>query len=125
MNLPEEFQMVAVQEVYLWILKECHYDARVFLRMLAESGAANAAKSLLASDSVQPGLRGLNRRGRLDLSIEHLVIQPHWKGLFSTEERNTARERLKRRVRRSRSSKLAEDNTCEAGRGCPLAKASL
>ena len=86
----EEFQIVALKYVYFRILKECDYDAKVFRKMLAELGAVAAVKTLLRFDKVQSGLRGLSRLGRLDLSAEHLVIQPHWKGLFSDQEREIA-----------------------------------
>jgi hypothetical protein len=122
----EEFHIVALKDVYFRILKECNYDAKVFRKMLAELGAVGAVKSLLSFDKVQSGLRGLSRLGRLDLSVEHLVIQPHWKSLFSDQEREIARERLKRRVQRSRSAKIdGEHKNCEAGNDCPLAKAGL
>ena len=32
MKIHQEFQIETVQEVYLRILKECNYDARVFLK---------------------------------------------------------------------------------------------
>jgi hypothetical protein len=86
----EEFQIVALKDVYFRILKECDYDAKVFRKMLAELAAVAAVKSLLRFDKVQSGLRGLSRLGRLDLSVEHLVIQPHWKSLFSDQEREIA-----------------------------------
>lgn len=121
MNLQQEFQIAVVRDVYLRILKECDYDARVFLKMVADYGAVGAVKSLLASATVQSGLRGLNRKGRLDLSIEHLAIQPRWEDLFSHREREAARERLERRARRSRFKKLGGEHACEAGSHCPLA----
>lgn len=114
-DLEREFQIAAV-ETYLAVLKECRYDERVFLRMIAESGARNAVKSLLGATHVQSGLRGLRRLGRLDLSVEHLVIQPRWSDLFAKDERDAARERLKKRVK---PKKQATGHRCEA-EDCPL-----
>ena len=98
-DLEREFQRAAI-EMYLAVLKECGYNEKVFLKMVADSGARKAAKALLASRrGVQPGLRGLNRLDRLDLSVEHLVIQPRWQDLFDDDERKEARTRLKKRAR--------------------------
>jgi hypothetical protein len=116
-DLEREFQIAAVETVYLAVLKECRYDEKVFLKMIAESGARNAAKSLLAAHHVQSGLRGLRRLGRLDLTVEHLVIQPRWSDLFTNYEREAARERLKKRVRATKSAKRGHQ--CEA-EDCPL-----
>ena len=113
-DLERQFQIAAI-EVYLAVLKECHYDEKVFLKMIADSSARNAAKSLLGPRHVQSGLRGLRRRGRLDLSVEHLVIQPRWSDLFEKYEREEARMRLKKRA------KPTAEHRCEA-EDCPLRK---
>lgn len=91
-DLEREFQIAAMETVYSAVSKECRYDEKVFLKMIVESGARNAAKSLLAARHVQSGLRGLRRQGRLDLSVEHFVIQPRWGDVFTNYERETARE---------------------------------
>jgi hypothetical protein len=111
-DLEREFQVAAI-EMYLAVLKECLYDERVFLRMIAASGARRAAKSLLEPAHVQSGLRGLRRLGRLDLTVEHLVIQPRWSGLFSKDEREVAKMRLKKRATPTAAHR------CEA-EDCPL-----
>jgi len=116
-NLEREFQIAAIETVYLAVLKECSYDEKVFLKMIAESGARNAAKSLLAASHVQSGLRGLRRLGRLDLTVEHLVIQPRWNDLFSNDERQAAIDRLRKRAQRTKPAKQV--HRCEA-EDCPL-----
>lgn len=113
-DLEQQFQIAAV-EIYLAVLKECRYDEKVFLKMIADSGARKAAKSLLSPRHVQSGLRGLRRLGRLDLSVEHLVIQPRWSDLFEEYEREEAIMRLKKRA------KPTTEHRCEAG-DCPLRK---
>jgi hypothetical protein len=119
-DLEREFQIAALETVYLAVLKECRYDEKVFLKMIAQSGARNAAKSLLAAHHVQPGLRGLRRLGRLDLSVEHLVIQPRWSDLFASYEREAAMERLKKRAKpKGKTKKQATGHRCEA-EDCPL-----
>ncbi len=112
-DLEREFQVAAIK-MYLAVLEECRYNEEFFLKMVASLGARNAAKALLAG-YVQSGLRGLNRLGRLDLSVEHLVIQPRWRNLFTDYEREEARMRLQRRARPT------ADHRCEAN-DCPLHK---
>ena len=62
--------------------------------MLNEKGGLATAKALLASQEPQSGLTTLWECGRLDLSVEALVIDLGFEPLFSEEERETARERL-------------------------------
>jgi len=119
-DLERQFQIAAI-EVYSTVLKECGYDEKVFLKMIAALGARNAAKCLLGSRHVQSGLRGLRRLGRLDLSVEHLVIQPRWGDLFEKCEREEARMRLEKRarMRRKRRATPTAKHRCEA-EDCPL-----
>jgi len=111
-DLEREFQIAAIK-MYLAVLEECRYNEKVFLKMVADLGARNAAKALLGPRHVQSGLRGLRRLGRLDLSVEHLVIQPRWQDLFGDYEREEARMRLKKRA------KPTAGHQCEA-EDCPL-----
>jgi hypothetical protein len=57
-------------------------------------GGLETAKTLLAKPDPQTGLTRLWECGRLDLSIEALVIDPRFESLFREAERKTARERL-------------------------------
>ena len=65
-----------------------------FLRMVSEHGGVATARRLLNASEVQPGLTDLWEIGRLDLSMEALVLQERWEALFSDEERQMARKRL-------------------------------
>ncbi len=114
-NLRLEFQIAAIKCVYLRILDELGISEKEFLLMIAQSDAVQAAKSLLAPGKVQVGFRGLKRRGRRDLTVEHLVIQRQWTSLFTDGERKSARERLQRNLRKSRPR-----HGCELGKECPL-----
>lgn len=102
--------------MYLAILEKCNIDENVFLRMVAESDAVRAVKALLRPGAVQVAFRGLRRRGRADLSVEHLVIQPHWHDLFTDAEMKTAKSRLQRNTPR----KADKSHSCEAKAECPL-----
>lgn len=73
---------------------EAHYSASYFLNMLAELGGIATAKRLLHAPAVSDGFAALWERNRLDLTVEALVIQPHYAELFTAEELSVARYRL-------------------------------
>ena len=62
--------------------------------MVNEKGGLATAKALLAKPEPQEGFTTLWECGRLDLSMEALVIAPRFEELFSVEERERAKERL-------------------------------
>ena len=53
-----------------------------------------AALTLLASPTVSDGFAALWQCGRLDLTVEALVLRPPWSALFTEQELTTARKRL-------------------------------
>lgn len=71
------------------------YRPSYFLQMVTEHGGVAAAKRLLQAAQHQSGLTRLYELGRLDISAENLVLQDRWKTLFSEQERQKARERLR------------------------------
>ena len=70
------------------------YNPTYYLRMVAEQGAVGAAKHLLAAEGVQSGLFTLWECGRLEMSIEAMVINPEYAELFTPDEIRIARKRL-------------------------------
>ncbi len=74
---------------------ELGYRPTYFLRMANEHGGLGAAKRLLNADESQEGLTKLWELGRLDISVEAHVLEERWETLFSYEEKQKARERLK------------------------------
>jgi hypothetical protein len=70
------------------------YRPTEFLRMVVEHGGVETAHRLLASDKVQDGFARLFLLRRLDLTVEHHVLLPDYRSLFSSEERREARRRL-------------------------------
>ena len=70
------------------------YRAPYFLRMVQERGGLGAAKHLLSGPEPQSGLVRLWELGRLDISMDALVLQEPWARLFSEDERRVASERL-------------------------------
>jgi hypothetical protein len=62
--------------------------------MLSDIGGLETAKRLVRSSNASDGYVALWERGRLDLSVEAVVVLPRWTGLFSDEEVEAARSRL-------------------------------
>ncbi len=81
-------------KVYQSALTECSYPARRFLQAVNQQGGLKAAKALLASDKYSEGLTKLWEAGRLDISMEALVIKQPWVSLFTEEEIAMANKRL-------------------------------
>jgi Protein of unknown function DUF262 len=85
----------AMKDIYVRALKEANYPARYFLEMLSTYGGLGTARKLLASAEVSSGFTALYERGRLDLTVEALVIQPRFASVFTDEETEIARQRLR------------------------------
>lgn len=81
-------------EVYQRARSEASYKAPYFLKMLHESNGYETAIRLIQSTKVSTGFTHLWKRKRLDLTVEALIIQPEWQGLFSDDDLKTARHRL-------------------------------
>jgi hypothetical protein len=85
----------AMQDVYVLAKKEAGYNATYYLEMLHRHGGLETARRLLASGTVSDGFSALWERGRLDLTVENVVLRPEFEHLFTDEERETAKTRLK------------------------------
>jgi len=83
-----------MKDVYLRAKTEANYNAGYFVGMLSTYGGLGTAKKLLASTEVSAGFGALYERGRLDLTVEALVIQPQFASLFTDEEIEIAGRRL-------------------------------
>jgi hypothetical protein len=84
----------AMKDVYVRAKAEANYTATYFVGMLSNYGGLGTAQRLLASTEVSTGFATLYERGRLDLTVEALVVQPKFAGLFTDEEIEIARQRL-------------------------------
>jgi len=71
------------------------YNATRFLSMVNEMGGLDAARTLLRAPGVSEGYTSLWERGRLDLSVEAVILESEWSALFTEAERGIARKRLK------------------------------
>ena len=76
----------AMLNVYRRAKSEAGYTAKVFLGMVVERGGLSTARYLLNAATVSDGYTALWQRGRLDLTVEALVLAPEWQPLFSVPE---------------------------------------
>jgi hypothetical protein len=70
------------------------HDAARFRQMIATDGGLLTAKKLLRGKDVSYGFSELYLAGRLDLTVEALVLQERWRPLFTADELSTAQKRL-------------------------------
>jgi hypothetical protein len=77
------------------------YNAMYFIQMVSEHGGVSAAHMLLQKTGFSDGLTELWKRRRLDLTMEARMFQRDqsggykWRTLFTPEEFEIARQRLK------------------------------
>ncbi|WP_404390383.1 hypothetical protein [Pseudoalteromonas phenolica] len=94
-NLEKKFDD-AMMNIYTQALSEVNYKATVFFRMLLEHKGLETAKRLIHSPKVSDGYTSLWELGRLDLTVEALIIDnPVWHALFDEEELAICVKRLK------------------------------
>ena len=85
----------AMFTIYRRAKDEAGYPANIFLGMLNNRGGLSTAKYLINAPKVSDGYTALYERGRLDLTVEALVIEnKKWRELFEEEEIVKARKRL-------------------------------
>ena len=85
----------AMFTIYRRAKDEAGYPANIFLGMLNNRGGRSTAKYLINAPKVSDGYTALYERGRLDLTVEALVIEnKKWHELFEGEELVKARKRL-------------------------------
>lgn len=78
-------------------MAECRslgYVPSVWIRMVEQHGAVETARRLIMSGDLQDGLMRLLSLGRLDLTVEHHVLDERWHELFTDRERELAKWRL-------------------------------
>ena len=92
-KLEARFQLEMVG-IYERAKKECNYNATRFLQMVTDSGGLGAAKALLRAPDISDGFTALWELGRLDLTIEAVVVRDPWNTLFTDQELAVARKRL-------------------------------
>ena len=75
--------------------KDIGYNASRFLTMVNEHGGVETARILLRSANVSDGYTALWERGRLDLTVEAVLLEPEWAQLFSPNDHKVAVARLR------------------------------
>lgn len=93
MDQPELEFRSALQEA----VSECRrigYQPTGFMGMITSTSAFEAVRSLLAKRNPSDGFTHLWEKGRLDLSVEAIVLKPEWRGHFAPQEIQIARRRL-------------------------------
>ncbi|MCC6442592.1 MAG: hypothetical protein IT210_03930 [Armatimonadetes bacterium] len=95
--LENQFSQEAM-EVCRLLSRQYHYTPTRYLELARQYGSVTAVKMLLRTgeDGIQEGLIRLWELGRLDLSLEAMVLQEKYALLFADAERQIARGRLSR-----------------------------
>ena len=91
-NLEKQFD-TAMENIYITTKRDLGYNASRFINMLYEDGGVATANHLVSSGPSE-GYTFLNQHGRLDLTVEALIMDEKWHPLFDSEIINSARERL-------------------------------
>ena len=85
----------AMLDIYRRAKSEAHYTATRFLGMVVEQGGLRTAHSLIQAPNVSDGYTALWERGKLELTVERLILEPKWRGLFNDAECQIAITRLR------------------------------
>lgn len=92
-DLEKEFEY-EMRQIYEKAKNECNYRPTRYLQMLDRYGGLRTAKKLLATDRIHEGLTRLYCLGRLDLTVEKLVLNEKYRILFSEGELKRAKRKL-------------------------------
>src|SRR5712691_3208474 len=85
----------AMFNIYRSAKSEANYNATIFLNMLHERGGLATAKYLINATKPSDGYTELYQRGRLDLTVEAMVVEnKRWHSLFTADELEKAKNRL-------------------------------
>jgi hypothetical protein len=86
----------AMFTIYQRAKSEAHYNATIFLNMLTSKGGLATAKYLINAEHPSDGYTHLYERGRLDLTVEAMIVEnTQWHSLFTEPELAKARQRLR------------------------------
>jgi hypothetical protein len=70
------------------------YNPNRFSEMLKTWGGIGVAKRLVASGEIQDGIKKIVAMGHPELSMESIMLEPHFASLFTEGELQAARWRL-------------------------------
>ena len=86
----------AMKDIHYRAKKECKYNAERFNQMIDRRGALETARYLISKADGFDGFTNLYIVGRLDLTVEALVLDELYKDLFTKEEIENCRSKLER-----------------------------
>jgi len=93
-NLEKQFD-AAMMGIYTRARDEADDTAKIFFGTLCDKKGVLTAWQLMNAPRPSDGYTALWRRGRLDLTVEALIIDdPTWHSLFTPSELDKARRRL-------------------------------
>jgi hypothetical protein len=93
-DLEQQFDQ-AMLSIYLRAKSEAKYNATIFFQMLSDRRGLQTAKYLINSEKPSLGYTRLHELGRLDLTVEAMVVEDNrWHTLFTQDELAKARKRL-------------------------------
>jgi hypothetical protein len=84
----------AMLDIYRRSLNETGVKHTYFFQMIDRSSGHEAAMQLIHSKKPSDGYADLHSKGRLDLTVEALVLQRKWDSIFTADDRAKARARL-------------------------------
>src|SRR4051794_40563766 len=93
-DLERQFE-AGMFEIYKRAGHEVGYWATRYLQMLRRRGGLATARHLLHPPVESAGYAALREAGRLDLTVEALVLKPEFEPLFTPDELASARRRLR------------------------------
>jgi hypothetical protein len=76
------------------LAREFGYHPTRFMQVVGDVGAVNAARRFAADETVHEGLWRLKELGAAHESVEHMVLDPRFRALFSVEVRRVAYAKL-------------------------------
>ena len=86
----------AMLDIYRKAKSEAKYNAQRFLQMVVDHGGLEAARMLIHSATVSEGYAALWERGRLDLTVEAMILETQkYHSLFTEDELEVCSQRLK------------------------------
>jgi len=89
--MPESLETkfhAAMVEMYRRAKEEANYSANRFIAMVTDRRGIETARDLLHAPAVSDGYTALWERGRLDLTVESLILQPRRTTLFTDSGRS-------------------------------------
>ena len=93
-DLVEHSFHLAMVRVLARARDEANYNSTQLLKMVADRGGLGAARHLLHNPALSDGFTTLWERGRVDLTVESLVLQEQYQSLFTEDELAVARGRV-------------------------------